>query len=287
MKKVKDFVAIDFEWKSSDKDVCAVGMVKVINNVIIGKYYSLVKPKTDLWDFHCCASHGITSDMVSDAPSFMDLEPFMESFVGDLPMVGHNYSQSEYYVFKNHAREDSPLLRAEYIDTMKDDGRSLVERCAELGIPLLVNHDALEDAIATALLYIKVQGQELRNAKHLDKQRTKRTGSKRDSSLNYAVESEQVPYPDTPFMGAKFVVSGFPDIVRDKMIGFLRDNFGGQNSNNISGKTKILIGHSEKCGPSKLSKAKDLGCICFNEHTILTEVILKYGLSDEWENVFK
>lgn len=285
MEKVKDFVAIDFEWKSSDKDVCAVGMVKVINNVIIGKYYSLVRPKTDNWDAHCCAKNGITPDMCKYAPSFEELEPMIESFVGLLPLVSHNYAQAEYYVFKNHARDNSPLRDAKYFDTMQSDGRSLAERCADLDIPFTIHHDALEDATATALLYIKVQGNEVVIPKTGEKKEKVKV-SKRDSSLNYMIEADKVPYPDTPFMGEKFVVSGFPEDVRDKIITFIRDNFGGQSANSISGKTKVLVGHSEKCGPSKLVKAREAGCTIYNESTLLTDVIVPCGLEEEWKRVF-
>ena len=286
MKKVKDFVAIDFEWKSTDKDVCALGMVKVMNNIVVGKVYFLVKPKTDEWNEYCCSKHGITPEMVADAPTFAQLEPLMESFVGTLPMVGHNYAQAEKYVFENHARAESPLRNAEFYDTMQGDGRSLDARCAELGIPLAVHHDALEDAMATALLFIKVQGEEAVAQNPSEKPKGKMQGSKRDSSLNYMVAADQVPHPYTPFMGMKFVVFGFPDAVRDKMIEFVRDTFGGQNVGNISGKTKVLIGHSEKCGPSKLEKANGFGMKIYNETTIFDELIQPKGLQEEWEKIF-
>ena len=283
MEKRLDFVAVDFEWKSSDKDVCALGMVKVMNSVVVGKYYSLVKPKTDEWDEHCCHPHGITPEMVQHAPTFAQLEPLMETFVGDLPLVGHNYEQAEKHVFANHARPDSPLRYRSFFDTMKDDKRKLIERCAEFGIPLEEHHDALEDAMATALLFMKLQDAEIIKPTPSEKPKAKMQGSKRDSSLNYKVEADKVPHPDTPFMDAKFVVSGFPDAVRDKIIAFLRDNFGGHSTNNLSGKTKILVGHSTKCGPSKLEKAKGFGCIIYNETTLFEEVIAKCGLMEEWK----
>ena len=287
MKNVKSFVSVDFEWKSPDKDVCAVGMVKVLNGVVVGKFYSLIKPVTDEWNEYCCKKHGINPEMVQFAPTFAELEPLMEAYVGELPLVGHNFEQSEKHVFANNARHDSPLRDKGFFDTMKGDGRKLTDRCAEYGIPLEEHHDAMEDAMATALLYMKLQDIEIIKPTLADKPNGKVQSSNRDSSLNYMVESDQVPSPDTPFMGAKFVVSGFSDYVRDKIIAFLRDNYGGQNTNNLSGKTKILIGHSVKCGPSKLAKAKDLGCIIYNEVTLFSEVIEPSGLNVEWKKMFE
>ena len=286
MEKRLSFVAIDFEWVSDKKNACAVGMVKVLNGVVSGKFYSLINPETDNWNPHCCDRHGITPEMVKDAPTFAQLEPLMEFFAGGLLHVGHNYAQAERHVFDEHAREGSLLKGVEFVDTMKDDKRKLTERCAEFGIPLEEHHDALEDAMATALLYMKLQDAEIIKPTPSEKPKGKMQGSKRDSSLNYKVEADKVPHPDTPFMDAKFVVSGFPDAVRDKMIVFLRDNFGGQSTNNLSGKTKILVGHSTKCGPSKLEKAKGFGCIIYNETTIFEEVIAKSGLQKEWDEIF-
>lgn len=285
MEKQISFVSIDFEWVSDEKDACAVGMVKVLNGVVSGKFYSLINPETDNWNPHCCDRHGITPEMVKDAPTFAQLEPLMEFFAGDLLHVGHNYAQAERHVFDGHAREGSPLKGVEFVDTIKDDKRKLTERCAEFGIPLEEHHDALEDAMATALLFMKLQDAEIVKPTPSEKPKAKMQGSKRDSSLNYKVEADKVPHPDTPFLDAKFVVSGFPDAVRDKMIVFLRDNFGGQSTNNLSGKTKILVGHSTKCGPSKLEKAKGFGCIIYNEVSLCEEVIAKCGLMEEWKDI--
>lgn len=286
MEKRLSFVAIDFEWVSDKKNACAVGMVKVLNGVVVGKFYSMINPETDNWNPHCCDRHGITPEMVKDAPTFAQLEPLMEFFAGDLLHVGHNYDEAEKHVFRLHAREGSPLKGVEFVDTMKDDNRKLTERCAEFGIPLEEHHDALEDAMATALLFMKLQDAEIIKPKPSEKPKEKSVRTKRDSSLNYKVEADKVPHPDTPFMDAKFVVSGFPDAIRDKMIVFLRDNFGGMNTNGISGQTKILVGHSKKCGPVKIEKAKGFGCIIYNETSIFEEVIAKCGLQKEWDEIF-
>lgn len=42
------FVTIDFEHLTPNHETaCAVGMVKVINQVIVQEFYSLIKPATD------------------------------------------------------------------------------------------------------------------------------------------------------------------------------------------------------------------------------------------------
>ena len=161
MEKLKTFVAIDFEWQSTDHDPCAVGLVKVKNNVVVEKFYSLIKPKADVWDEHCCRVHGITREMVAEACTLNELEHFIEWFVSDRPLVGHNFNTAERCVIEKHFREDSPLRNARFIDTFTLLGGTLTEQCSRHGIPLTEHHDALADATATAMLYIKVQGEEL------------------------------------------------------------------------------------------------------------------------------
>ena len=286
MEKLKTFVAIDFEWQSTDHDPCAVGLVKVVNNVVVGKFYTMIRPKTDVWDEHCCRVHGITREMVEDMPTLKNMEPLIEWYTLGCPLVGHNFNTAERCVIEKHFREDSPLKNAHFIDTFTLLGGTLAEQCARHGIPLTEHHDALADAIATAMLYIKIQGEELIAPVTSEDPAKKKSGTKRDSSLNYAVAADQVPHPDTPFMGAKFVVSGFPDAQRDKLIALLRDQFGGQNQNNIGPKTKILVGHSEKCGPSKRAKATEQGCLLYDETSLYAEVIVPCGLEGEWKEIF-
>lgn len=286
MEKQRTFVAIDFEWQSTDHDPCAVGLVKVVNNVIVGKFYTMIRPKEDVWDEHCCRVHGITREMVADMPMLTGIEPVIEWFVADSPLVAHNFQTAERCVIEKHFREGSPLKNAHFIDTFQLVGGTLAEQCAAHGIPLDEHHDALADAVATALLYIKVQGEEVVKPVTAEARPKKKSGSKRDASLNFAVAADQVPHPDTPFMGAKFVVSGFPDAQRDKLIALLRDQLGGQNQNSIGPKTKILVGHSEKCGPSKRAKATEQGCLLYDETSLYTEVIVPCGLEGEWKEIF-
>lgn len=286
MEKVKDFVSIDFEWQGYNHDACAVGLVKVKNGVIVSKIYSLIRPKENVWDKYSVAKHGLTEEMCVNAPTLEEFEHLMEVYIGDFVLVGHNYSTAEKYVIEKHTREDSPLRTRSYIDTYQLSGKSLSDSCVEYDIPLNNHHDALDDATATAMLYMKLQEDGIVTPKHVEKKKGKMQGSKRDNSLNYMVDPDKVPYNDTPFMGSIFVVSGFPDEIRDRIIAFVRDNFGGKNSGSISSKTKVLIGHSKKCGPSKLEKAKSFGTIIYNEQSMLSEIISKYGLENEWNKLF-
>lgn len=67
--ETQDFVAIDFETMTPElTSACAIGLVRVHNGVISQKYYSLIKPIPDFRTERNTHVHGLTDEMVADAP---------------------------------------------------------------------------------------------------------------------------------------------------------------------------------------------------------------------------
>lgn len=291
MEKVKDFVAIDFEWQSPDHDPCAVGLVKVVNNVVVGKFYTMIRPQTDVWDEHCCERHGITREMVKNMPTLKNMEPLIEWYTLGSTLVAHNFNTAEKCVIDKHFRESSPLKSAHSIDTYQMTGRKLVESCAEYGIPMGEHHNALDDAEAAALLFMKLQGEEVVKPQPKEKPKGKMQGSKRDSSLNVAADLESVDCKDNPFYGKIFVLSGFPDAERNALTKLINAKLGGTSRNGVNGKTGILVSHSSQDGSenstkgSKRKTAIELGVPWYREDW-LRDVFVQYGLEDEWKKTF-
>lgn len=291
MEKVKDFVAIDFEWQSPDHDPCAVGMVRVMNGVVVNKFYSLIHPKVHVWEEHTCYKHGITAEMVKDAPMLAELEPMIEFVAGGLLLIGHNYKTAERCVIEEHFREGSPLKNAHFIDTYEMVKGKLDERCAEYGIPMGEHHNALDDAEAAALLFMKLQGEEMVKPQPKEKPKGKMQGSKRDSSLNVAADLETVDCKDNPFYGKIFVLSGFPNAERDALIKVINSKLGGTNRNAVNSKTGILVSHSSQDGSEnkeKGSKRKDAiaNNVPWYREDWLRDVFVHYELEDEWKEIF-
>lgn len=153
-----NFTAIDFETMTPKRtSACSIGLVKVKNGEIVDKFYSLIKPVPD--DSHTTNTmvHGITPEMVEDAPTFEKVWPTIESFIGNDPIIAHNasfdksvlLSTSEYYNLKitNYLN---------FFCTYKLTGYSLDEACRKYNISLDNHHAALDDAIACAMLYLKL-----------------------------------------------------------------------------------------------------------------------------------
>ena len=88
-----DFVTIDFEtannWRGS---ICAVGLVVYHNHEPVERFYSLVKPEDPFFDAINVSIHGITEELVKDAPEFPEVLSQINHFLENYPVIAHNAS---------------------------------------------------------------------------------------------------------------------------------------------------------------------------------------------------
>ena len=88
-----DFVAIDFETAAGDRSsACAVGLAIVKAGRIEETFSSFIRPRDLDFNPRNIALHGITPEMVVDAPTFAELWPQLEKQIGNSPLVAHNAS---------------------------------------------------------------------------------------------------------------------------------------------------------------------------------------------------
>lgn len=88
-----DYVAIDFETANSYRgSPCSVGLVRVRNGSPVAERHWLIRPpeRVDYFDSFNTMIHGITEDMVADAPRWRDALPAIMDFIGDDVVVAHN-----------------------------------------------------------------------------------------------------------------------------------------------------------------------------------------------------
>lgn len=279
MEKQKSFAAIDFEHLTPNHEtVCAVGLVVVEDGVIIQKFHSLIHPYWDERAYLNTHIHGITEKMCTNAPTFAHIMPILQKFIGARKIVAHNASTEKAVFDKACARAGivNPYGDDDFIDTYKKSNLSLAVCCKQYGVILENHHDPLEDALACAQLYLRLQNEDLITPRESKPIRVNR--DKRDSSLNIPPNLDAVVHKENPFFDKHFCVSGFPATERDSIIAFVIKELGGWNDNNVLTKTKILIGHSINCGPAKIEKARNQGCAVYNETTFITDVVEKYRL---------
>ncbi len=163
---MRDFAAIDFEtaneWPSS---VCSVGIVVVRGGEIMDRFYSLIHPEPEYYQWFCRQVHGLGPEDTEDAPVFPDVWEKIEPLIEGLPLVAHNARFDEgclRQVFRVY-RMDYPDY--EFFDTLSASRRhfghllpnhQLQTVAAACGYDLTNHHHALADAEACAYIAMKL-----------------------------------------------------------------------------------------------------------------------------------
>ena len=140
-----------------------IGAVKVKGNHIVDRFEKLIWPECPIPE-EVVRIHGIDDEAVSKAATAdVVLEKFF-SWIGPLPLLGHNVSFDARMVAGEAERfqmtlPDNPVLctlRAAR-KVLKRKSNSLVNLVQDLGLPSSRHHRALDDAEHTLQLYWKIQ----------------------------------------------------------------------------------------------------------------------------------
>lgn len=151
------FTALDFETANHRRDsVCQLGLVRFERGVITREISRLVRPPGNWFREDFTDIHGIGPDDTADAPRFAELWPEIQPFIVGQTVVAHNGPSFDFPVLRQTlARHGLPEPAFEGVCTLRLHGRrGLAALCAEHGIPL-DHHDALSDARACGLLYLR------------------------------------------------------------------------------------------------------------------------------------
>lgn len=161
---MKEFIAIDFETANPKRvSACQIGFVRVSNGEIIKTGNYLIKPVGGHAEFQT-KIHGIKEEHTSDKPYFNELFPEIKG-IFDLPLVAHSMfdkqvlnALSDYFdlglTFEYH--DTASLAKKYYPDLKNHKLKTLVKH---FKLPDFKHHDALEDAVACARIYLKLKGQ--------------------------------------------------------------------------------------------------------------------------------
>jgi DNA polymerase III subunit epsilon len=150
-----DFVALDFETATHRyNSACSIGIAAVKGGEIIDTFYSLLQPPGMEFEKDTIRIHGITPDMVKDAPTLDQIWLDISKFFGPHLVVAHN-ARFDMMVLKNSLE----WFRADdfhYVDSMSIakqfvPGSKSLENCAHhFQIDMGCHHNALDDAIVCA-----------------------------------------------------------------------------------------------------------------------------------------
>ena len=164
MRICKNFVAIDFETANYNPySACALGIVTVSEGEISEEYYSLIQPPENTYIQKFIDIHGIRPEDTASEKTFAELYPeFRKRLAGRL-LVAHNAAFDRNVLYKSmHFYNLSPkdihasgwACTVQIYRAMGFHPCRLSDCTARLGIPL-DHHNALSDARACALLYLK------------------------------------------------------------------------------------------------------------------------------------
>ena len=88
---MKDFAAIDFETANNERSsVCSVGIVIVRDGEIVDRYYSLIQPEPNYYNYWCSQVLGLSREDTEDARVFPKVWAEIELLIEGLPLVAHN-----------------------------------------------------------------------------------------------------------------------------------------------------------------------------------------------------
>ncbi|NCT90781.1 DNA polymerase III subunit epsilon [Cellulomonas sp. APG4] len=161
-----DFVAFDWETANGARgSACAVGLVRVRDGQVVSTWSSLLRPPAPFAGFDPAntAVHGLCADDVTEAPSFAEAWPTVESWLVADTAVAHN-ARFDLDVVKDatwasglhcpRLRYGCTLTLARRHFDLPSYGLDVVAEAA--GVTLEAHHDALADARAAAEVLLRV-----------------------------------------------------------------------------------------------------------------------------------
>lgn len=162
-----DYVVFDFETTglncANGDEIIEIGAAKVRDGKIIETFATLVKPSISIPE-EATKINNITNDMVKDAPTINLVLPDFFKFCDDAVLVAYNIdfdfgflaiaAKKQGYNFC-HKQIDAYALARNTIKGLKN--YKLITVAEYFGVDLKDAHRAVEDAVATAKVFVKMQ----------------------------------------------------------------------------------------------------------------------------------
>jgi len=160
-----EIVVFDFETTGLDatiNEIVEIGAVKIKDGKIIETFETLIKPKNSITE-ETTKIHGITNEMVENAPSIEQALPDFYKFTRGAVLSAYNIAfdynflhiaaKRQQYNFNNR-QVDTMHLATKHLKGLKNYKLKTVAE--HLGISLEHAHRAIHDTTATAEIFIKL-----------------------------------------------------------------------------------------------------------------------------------
>jgi len=162
---MKDFIAIDFETANPQRvSACAIGYAKISHCKIVETNGHLIKPVGGHASFQS-KIHGIKDEHTFDKPYFGELFSEIRD-IFNYPLVAHSLFDKQvlsalsdhFNLGLNFDYIDSSAVAKEKLPNLKNC--KLQTLVKHFGLPKFKHHDAKEDAIACAKVFLLLQDQD-------------------------------------------------------------------------------------------------------------------------------
>ncbi|MBQ7066294.1 MAG: PolC-type DNA polymerase III [Lachnospiraceae bacterium] len=158
------YVVFDIEttgFSPIKNNIIEIGAVKVAGGEIVDRYSTFVNPKEPI-PFQIEKLTGIKDEDVLDAPVITDVLPEFLEFAKDSVLVAHNANFDMSFILENAKRQNIETDFT-YVDTvgisrmlLTNQAKHTLDAVAKtLGISLENHHRAVDDAAATAEIFVK------------------------------------------------------------------------------------------------------------------------------------
>lgn len=165
MSKKNRYVAIDFEKLDTiPSSICSVGLAVIENNKITDTFYSLICPPSKNENYYCVLTHGLHYNDVKNAPTFPEIWGKIDKIIDGCPIIAHNFGVergcinacNEYYnTDYNYEYICTLALSRKYLKELPSKGLDVV--CEALDYKLKKHHNAKQDAIASAEVFLRIK----------------------------------------------------------------------------------------------------------------------------------
>lgn len=164
-KKNNRYVAIDFEKLDTIPcSVCSVGVAVIEDNKIVDKFYSLICPPSKNENYYCVQTHGLHYKDVKNSPKFPEIWKKVDKIISGSTVITHNFGVergciracNEYYDTDYDYKYICTLaMSRKYMSELPSKGLDLV--CEALHYKMGKHHNALDDAVASAEIFLRLK----------------------------------------------------------------------------------------------------------------------------------
>lgn len=162
---LSDFVAIDFEAANAAfTSACSMGLVIVRDDEIVERFYGLMKPVPNHYDWYNSKVHGIKKADTEKAPAFPYLWNQVADKVAGLPFVAHGMLFDQHVLRALHELYKIPYPNYKFYCTHEGSKRYLPDLenhklqtvAKHFGFDLTQHHNAIADAEACAVIAMNI-----------------------------------------------------------------------------------------------------------------------------------